>query len=146
MASLNKVQIIGHLGKDPEIKTTPQGKKVANFSVGVSEKYTDRNGQSQQKTEWFSVVMWDGNSGRGLASICEQYLKKGSSVYIEGRLETRSWDDPIGVKKYRTEVRGSILQMLGGKSDNSTTTNQTPDNSNNNDDFGSYDTDDNPPF
>ena len=115
MAALNKVMIIGNLGKDPEIKMTPGGKKVANISIGVTERYKDRNNQQQEKTEWFYVVLWDGNSGRGLASITEQYLKKGSPVYIEGRLETRSWDDPSGIKKYRTEIRASSLQMLGGK-------------------------------
>lgn len=116
MAALNKIMIMGNLGKDPEVRMVESGKKVATLSVGVTEKYKDRNNQQQEKTEWFSVILWDGNNGKGLASIAEQYLKKGSSVYIEGKLQTRSWDDSSGVKKYRTEVIGSTLQMLSKSS------------------------------
>ena len=109
MASLNKIQIIGHIGRDPETRMAGET-KVSNFSVAVTEKYKGRDGQTQEKTEWIKVVFW----GRQ-AEICEQYLKKGSSVYVEGKLETRSWDDKTtGEKKYQTEVRGTVLQMLGG--------------------------------
>lgn len=116
MAALNKIMIMGNLGKDPEVRMVESGKKVATLSIGVTEKYKDRNNQQQEKTEWFSVVLWDGNNGKGLASIAEQYLKKGSSVYIEGKLQTRSWDDSSGVRKYRAEVIGSTLQMLSKSS------------------------------
>lgn len=110
MASLNKVMIIGNLGKDPEVRMAGEN-KVASYPVAVTEKYKGRDGQQQEKTEWVNVVCW----GR-LAEICEQYLRKGSSVYIEGKLETRSWDDKnTGEKKYRTEVRGLVMQMLGGR-------------------------------
>ena len=109
MASLNKVMIIGNLGRDPETRMAGES-KVTTFSVAVTEKYKGRDGQQQEKTEWVKVVFW----GRQ-AEICEQYLKKGSSVYVEGKLETRSWDDKTtGEKKYQTEVRGTVLQMLGG--------------------------------
>ncbi len=113
MAALNKVMIIGNLGRDPEVRMAGQS-KVANFSVAVTERYNDRNGQRQEKTEWINVVMW----GRQ-AEIAEQYLKKGSSVYIEGKLETQSWEDNTGQKKYRTEVRAINMQMLGSRSDSS---------------------------
>jgi len=109
--SLNKVMLIGNLGKDPEIRTVPAGSKVANFNIATTEKYTDKQGQKVEKTEWHRVVMW-----RGLAEIAEKYLKKGHTVYIEGKLTTRSWDDPNGQKKYTTEIVGDQMQMLGGKS------------------------------
>ena len=117
MASLNKVQIIGNLGKDPEVRMTGSGQKVANFSVAVTEKFKNRDGQQQEKTEWVNIVFW----GRQ-AEICEQYLRKGSSVYIEGKLETSSWDDNNGQKRYKTEIRGFVMQMLGGKSEGQNST------------------------
>lgn len=112
MASLNllKVLIGGRLGKDPEVRMTSSGQKVANFSVAVTEKYKDKSGAQQEKTEWVNVVFW----GRQ-AEICEQYLRKGSPVYVEGKLETSSWDDNNGQKRYKTEVRGLMMQMLGNK-------------------------------
>ncbi len=110
MAALNKVMMIGNLGRDPEVRMAGES-KVANFSIAVTERYKGRDGNQQEKTEWVNIVFW----GRQ-AEICEQYLKKGSSIYIEGKLETRSWDDKTtGEKKYRTEVRGLVMQMLGGK-------------------------------
>jgi single-strand DNA-binding protein len=113
MASLNKVQLIGNLGKDPEIRMTPQGAKVATFSIATTERYTDRNGQKQENTEWHNIVAW-----RGLADIIERYLRKGSAIYIEGKLTTRSWDDPqSGQKKYRTEIVAREMQMLGSRSE-----------------------------
>lgn len=110
MAALNKVQIIGNLGKDPETKAVGQS-TVANFSVAVTERYKDRDGNQQESTEWFSVQAW----GK-LADICAKYLTKGSPVYIEGKLRTRSWDDSNGQKQYRTELVAETLQMLGQKS------------------------------
>ncbi len=114
MAALNKVMIIGNLGRDPEVRMTPSGQKVANFSVAVTEKFKNRNGEQQEKTEWVNVVFW----GRQ-AEICEQYLKKGAPIYVEGKLETQSWEDQNGQKKYKTEVRGLMMQMLGSKGQSS---------------------------
>lgn len=108
MGSLNRVQLIGNLGKDPEIRAIPSGAKVANFSIATTESYTGKDGQKQDKTEWHNIFMW-----RGLAEIAEKYLRKGSQVYIEGRLSTRSWDDQSGNKKYMTEIIADNLVMLG---------------------------------
>jgi single-strand DNA-binding protein len=112
--SLNKVMLIGNLGKDPEVRTTPSGAKVANFNIATSERYTDKSGQKVDKTEWHRIVMW-----RGLADIAERYLRKGSNIYVEGKLTTRSWDDQNGQKCYSTEIVVDQLQMLGGKSSQS---------------------------
>ena len=109
--SLNKVMLIGNLGKDPEIRTIPNGTKVANFSVATNESYTDKSGAKVDKTEWHRIVMW-----RGLAEIAEKYLRKGSTAYFEGKLSTRSWDDTNGQKKYSTEIVVDNMQMLGGRS------------------------------
>jgi len=108
MASLNKVQIIGNLGKDPESKTAGSS-PVCNFSVAVTERFKDKSGQQQEKTEWVNVVCWN-----NVATLAGTYLKKGSSVYIEGKLQTRSWDQD-GVKKYMTEVQAFSIQFLDGK-------------------------------
>lgn len=108
MGSLNKVMIIGNLGKDPEIRVIPSGAKVANFSIATTESYTGKDGQKQDKTEWHNIVMW-----RGLAEIAEKYLRKGSQVYVEGKLSTRSWDDQSGNKRYMTEIIADNLVMLG---------------------------------
>jgi single-strand DNA-binding protein len=113
MASLNKIQIIGGLGRDPEVRTTPSGQKVASFSVAINEKFKDKNGQPQEKVEWVNVVCW-----RKQAEIAEKYLRKGSQVYVEGKLQTQSWDDPNGQKRYKTEVVVSNFQMLGNKGQN----------------------------
>ena len=112
MSSLNKVILIGRLGKDPEVRTTPQGKTVANFSMATSERFKDKTGQYQENTEWHKIVIW----GK-LADVVQQFIKKGSQVCIEGKLTTRSWDDKEGQKKYTTEIIASGLTMLGGKSD-----------------------------
>ena len=108
MGSLNKVMLIGNLGKDPEVRAIPSGAKVANFSIATTENYTDKNGQKVEKTEWHNIVMW-----RGLAEIAEKYLRKGSQIYVEGRLQTRSWDDQNGQKRYTTEIIADQMQMLG---------------------------------
>ena len=113
MAALNKVMVIGNLGRDPESRMAGET-KVVNFSIAVTERYNDRNGNRQEKTEWINIVLW-----AKLAEIAEQYLKKGSTVYVEGKLETQSWDDKDGNKKYRTEVRGMSMQMLGGNAQSS---------------------------
>lgn len=108
--SVNKVILIGHLGKDPEVKYTPSGTPVASFSIATSERYKDKDGNWQDRTEWHNIVLW-----QRLAEIAGEYLKKGRQVYIEGRLQTRSWDDKnTGEKKYRTEIVGNDLVLMGG--------------------------------
>ena len=107
---LNKVFLMGNLGRDPEVRTTTSGQTVANFTVATSRKYKDRDGNRQEKTEWHNVVVWGKQ-----AEIARQYLTKGKQVFIEGRLETRSWEDKThGDKRYRTEVICDNFQMLGG--------------------------------
>jgi single-strand DNA-binding protein len=108
MAGVNKVILIGNLGKDPELRYTPSGQPVASFSVATTERWTDKNGQRQDRTEWHNIVVW----GK-LAELTNQYLKKGRPVYIEGRITTRSWDDRDGNKKYRTEIVANQIQFLG---------------------------------
>jgi single-strand DNA-binding protein len=109
--SLNRVQLIGNLGKDPEVKYTPQGTPVAKLTIATNERYKDKNGEWQDRTEWHNVVLW-----QRLAEIAGEYLKKGGKVYVEGRLQTRSWDDKqTNQKKYMTEVVGSDLILLGGR-------------------------------
>lgn len=112
MASLNKVMIIGNLGKDPEIRSTTSGQSVATFSLATSEKFKNKSGEQEERTEWHKVVLW----GK-LADIAAQYLTRGKSVYIEGRIQTRKWEDKDGHDRYTTEVVGDKMQMLGGKGD-----------------------------
>lgn len=111
--SLNKVMIIGNLGKDPESKMTTTGKSVSNFSVALSERYKDKSGNWQDKTEWVNVVVWE-----RLSELASQYLKKGSKVYIEGRISTRSYEKD-GATRYITEVVGQELLLLDAKPSNS---------------------------
>ncbi|MDD5676127.1 MAG: single-stranded DNA-binding protein [Chitinivibrionales bacterium] len=108
MAGVNKVILIGNLGKDPEFKVTPGGAAVCTFSLATTERYNDRSGQRQDRTEWHNIVAWS-----KLAELANQYLKKGRSAYIEGRIQTRSWDDRDGNKKYRTEIVANQIQFLG---------------------------------
>ena len=109
--SLNRVQLIGNLGKDPEIKYTPQGTPVAKIAIATNERFKDKSGEWQDRTEWHNVVLW-----QRMAEIAGEYLKKGGKVYIEGRLQTRSWDDKTsGQKKYMTEVVASDMILLGGR-------------------------------
>ncbi len=115
MSGLNKAMIIGNLGQDPELRYTPSGVAVANFSVATSEKWKDKDGNDQEKTEWHRVVIW-----RKLAEICGEYLKKGSKVYLEGKLQTRSWEDDNGVKRYATEIVVNQMQMLDRKASGAT--------------------------
>ncbi len=105
---LNKVMIIGNLGRDPEMRYTPSGRPVTSFSVATTRTWTNSNGERQEETEWFHVVAW-GN----LAEICKQYLSKGRQVYIEGYLQTRSWENAEGRKQYRTELVAQEMIMLG---------------------------------
>ena len=107
MAGLNKVMIIGNLGKDPEMRYTANGSAVTNFNVAVSRQYSATDGERREETEWFTVVAWN-----KLAEQCNQFLQKGRKVYVEGRLQTRSWDGQDGQKRYRTEVVASEVQFL----------------------------------
>lgn len=112
MSSVNKVILIGRLGKDPESKSLPSGEAVTNFSVATSESWKDRNGHSQERTEWHNIVTF-----RKVAEIAAQYLKKGSHVYIEGSIRTRKWQDQSGADRYTTEIVCGQMKMLGSKGD-----------------------------
>jgi len=113
MASVNKVILVGRLGKDPEIRSTPNGNSVAKFSLATDDRYTDKSGEKQERTEWHNIVAW----GK-LAEICGQYLRKGKLIYIEGSIRTDTWDDKeTGQKKYRTEIIANQMQMLDRKGD-----------------------------
>lgn len=113
MAGVNKVILVGNLGKDPEVRHLEGGATVANFPLATSESYKDRNGNRVDQTEWHNVVVW-----RGLAEVAERYLKKGNQVYIEGKIRTRSWDDKDGVKRYTTEIIADQMTMLGRRDEN----------------------------
>jgi len=108
---INKAIVVGRLGQDPEVKFLPTGQAVCNFSVATSESWTDKSGQKQERTEWHRVTVW----GK-LGELCGQYLAKGRQCYVEGKLQTRSWDDDQGNKKYSTEIHGQNVQFLGGLS------------------------------
>ena len=110
--SLNKVLLIGNLGKDPELKYTPSGAAVCTFSIATTERYKDKQGEQQETTTWHNIVTW-----RQLAEICGKYLEKGKQVYIEGKIQARSYDDRDGNKKYITEIVANEMQMLGGRGD-----------------------------
>ena len=110
MKGLNKVMLIGNLGKDPEVQTLEGNVKVAKFSLATTESYRDDKGQTHSNTEWHSIVVW-----RGLADLAEKYMRKGSTVYIEGKNRTRSYDDKQGTKRYVTEVVGDQIVLLDKK-------------------------------
>ena len=112
--SLNKVLLIGNLGADPEVRTTPSGISVATIRIATSTTWKDQSGNPQEKTEWHRVILW-----RGLADIAQKYLRKGNSVFIEGKMQTRSWEDNNGQKRYVTEVVADQLIMLGGSQSSS---------------------------
>lgn len=112
MSSLNKVLLIGRLGKDPEIRYTPDGSPVANFSLATSENWTDKSGTRQERTEWHNIVAW-----RKLADLSKRFLTKGRQVYIEGRIQTREWDDRDGNKRRTTEVIANQMVLLGSRSE-----------------------------
>ncbi len=120
--SVNKVILLGRLGQDPELKYTPGGSPVCNFSLATTESWTDKQGQKQEKTEWHRVVVW----GK-LAELCNQYLSKGRQAFLEGRLQTRSWDDKDGNKRYTTEILANSVQFIGGAT--ASNNNQNVDNS-----------------
>ncbi|MCP4458930.1 MAG: single-stranded DNA-binding protein [Cytophagales bacterium] len=109
MAGVNKVILIGNLGKDPEVRYLESGVAVANVTLATTERYKDRTGNQVENTEWHDLEMWE-----GLAKIAEQYLKKGNSIYVEGKIKTDSWQDDQGNKKYRTKIRVQQMTMLGG--------------------------------
>jgi len=111
--SVNKVILVGNLGKDPELRYTPSGTAVATFSLATTERYKDREGNRQDKTEWHNIVAW-----RQLAEICGKFLHKGKQVYIEGKIQNRSYDDRDGNKRYISEVVVDQMQMLGSRDDN----------------------------
>ena len=111
MASVNKVILVGNLGRDPEMRYLPSGEAVANLAIATTDKYKDKSGQMVEQTEWHRVAFF----GR-TAEVCGQYLKKGSQVYVEGSIRTRKYTDKEGVERYATEIRGDRMQMLGGRS------------------------------
>jgi single-strand DNA-binding protein len=111
MAGINKVILVGNLGKDPEVRHLDNGVAVANFSLATTENYKNKEGERVSQTEWHNIVLW-----RGLAEVAEKYLKKGANVYIEGKIKTRKWEDKEGVTRYNTEILGDNMTMLGGKS------------------------------
>ena len=110
---INKVTLIGRLGKDPELKYLDNGTAVTSFSIATSEKYKDKDGERQEKTEWHNIVFW-----QRLAEIAKEYLHKGSLVYIEGKIQTRQWEDKEGQTRYTTEIVGREMKMLDPKSAN----------------------------
>jgi single-strand DNA-binding protein len=111
MGSVNKVILLGNLGKDAELRYTPGGGAVSTFNLATTEVWNDRNNQRQEKTEWHRVVLW----GKQAESL-QEYLKKGKQIYVEGRLQTRSWDDKDGNKRYTTEIKADRVTLLGGGS------------------------------
>ena len=110
MSGVNKVILIGNLGKDPEVRYLDNGVAVANFSLATTENYKNKEGERVSQTEWHNIVLW-----RGLAEVAEKWLKKGSSVYVEGKIRTRKWEDKDGNTRYSTEILGDNMTMLGGK-------------------------------
>ncbi len=111
---VNKVILVGNLGKDPEVRTLESGAMVATFSLATSESYKDKNGERQTVTEWHNIVVW-----RGLAEVADKYLKKGNQIYVEGKLKTRNWQDKDGNTRYTTEVVADTFTMLGGRREDS---------------------------
>ena len=141
MASVNKVILVGNLGRDPEVRYMPNGDAVCNFSIATTESWKDKQGVKQDKTEWHNIVMY-----RKLAEIAGEYLKSGSSVYIEGKLQTRKWEKD-GVTRYSTEIIADQIQMLGGKSaPNSESNTSAPAKQNNEPSSGFDDFNDDVPF
>lgn len=119
--SVNKVILVGNVGKDPEVRYLESGAPVCNFSLATKEVYNNKNGEKVTNTEWHNIVMW-----RGLAEVAQKYVKKGSLIYIEGKIRTRSWDDKDGNKKYTTEIVADNMQLLGKRPEDGQT--GSPDN------------------
>jgi single-strand DNA-binding protein len=122
MASVNKAILIGNLGKDPEIRYTPSGQAVTNFSIATKERWRDKDGQMQERTDWHNIVCW-----KRQAEIANEYLKKGNPVYIEGRIQNRSYDDKDGNKRYISEIVVQRLQLLGGRPEGEQAPKQQPE-------------------
>ncbi len=131
MSGINKVILVGRLGADPEVKTISQGQTVAKLSVATSESWTGKDGQKQERTEWHRVTVW----GK-LAEICGKHLSKGRQVYVEGKLQTRSWEDQQGQKKYATDIVASTVQFLGAATERSSTSSNSSSDDMNYQDFG----------
>lgn len=108
MAGVNKAILVGNLGRDPELRQTPSGQSVCNFTLATSESWTDRNGERVERTEWHRIVAW-GKTGE----LCAQYLSKGRTVYVEGRIQTREWEDKDGNKRYTTEINAQTVNFIG---------------------------------
>ena len=135
--SINKVILIGNVGKDPEVRHLESNVSVANFTLATSENYTNKSGEKVTTTEWHNIVCW-----RGLATVAENYVHKGSQIYIDGKIRTRSYDAPDGSKRYVTEIYADTLQLLGKKGDGSSAEGSKPNEPNHvgepNSDAGSY--------
>jgi single-strand DNA-binding protein len=110
------VTLIGNVGQDPEIRSTPGGGKVAQFSLATTRQWTGQSGDKQEKTEWHRIVAWDSAKGAKLANVVEQYVKKGDKLFVEGRIEYRQWQDKDNQTRYSTEINASELILLGGRS------------------------------
>lgn len=130
MASVNKAIIVGNLGQEPTVKYLPNGDAVCNFSVATTDTWKDKSGAKQERTEWHNIVMY-----RKLAEIAGKYLKKGSPVYLEGKLQTRKWQTKEGQDRYSTEIIADVMQMLGGRDGESVSQQRQDPPANNNDDF-----------
>lgn len=149
MSGVNKVIIVGRLGTDPEVKSVGQGSTVARFNVATSENWVDKSGQKQERTEWHRIVVW----GK-LAEICGKHLSKGRQIYVEGRLQTRNWEDQQGQKRYTTEIVANTVQFLGSAGERSAGNGYQNNNNNSQEagdfqDFGpepSFDSNDEIPF
>lgn len=124
MAGVNKVILIGNLGKDPEVRHLDSGVAVANITLATTENYKNKEGERVSQTEWHDIVLW-----RGLAEIAEKYLTKGSRIYIEGKIRTRKWEDKEGNNRYRTEIMADNMTMLGGKPSSEESTSSKKNNS-----------------
>ena len=111
--SINKVILVGNVGKDPEIRHLQGGASVATITLATSERYKDRNGESRELTEWHTIIAW-----RQLADLAENYIRKGSQIFVEGRIRSRSWDDQNGQKRYVTEIQADSIQLLGKRGEN----------------------------
>jgi single-strand DNA-binding protein len=116
---MNKAMVIGNLGSDPDVRYTQNGTPVATFSIATSERWKDKDGQMQETTEWHRIVVW-----RALAEVCREYLKKGDKVYIEGKMQTRKWQDSDGNDRFVTEIIARNMEMLGGKTNPAETNNE----------------------
>ncbi|MFW6257210.1 MAG: single-stranded DNA-binding protein [Prolixibacteraceae bacterium] len=135
--SVNKVILVGNVGKDPEVRHLDSGVAVANLPLATSESYIAKNGDKVTTTEWHNIVLW-----RGLAEVAEKYVKKGRQLYIEGRIRSRSYDDKEGIKRYITEIYADNMQMLGTRADNQQNNNENAENSSSQSRPNSYETSD----